>query len=360
MKTGLTIAFLLIFSITLQAQVDRDGPYILPSVGRTVSYSITDNVLKADTLKPGQSVYVRFTDHKDWDFSFKLHKTIPVPPAEYISPRKLIILSDIEGEFEAFRELMIGNRVIDKKYNWTFGKGHLVICGDLFDRGKDVMPYLWLLYKLEEDAAKNGGYVHVLLGNHDVMNMAGDLRYVAPKYQASAKLIGVDYLKLIGADTEIGKWLRSKNAIEKIGDKLFLHGGISPKINSLNLSLKAVNEKCRGYYGIPNKQLDEDGRLFMGSNGPFWYRGYFGKNSTLISTVDSTLKNFSANQIVVGHTITAENIASYYDRKVIGVDVDEHHGRHKALLYSNGEYVVVDEKGKKYPLMPAARAAEIQ
>ena len=63
---------------------------------------------------------------------------------------------------------------MDSACHWTFGKGHLVICGDLFDRGNDVTAELWLLYKLEEEAKEKGGYVHTILGNHEIMNLSGD------------------------------------------------------------------------------------------------------------------------------------------------------------------------------------------
>ncbi|MCX2473785.1 metallophosphoesterase [Pedobacter sp. MC2016-05] len=361
MKKLLLAVLILTIAMDSSAQVDQDGPYIWHTGNHTLSYSIMNNVLKIDTLKPDQDIHVGFMANKDWDFDLKLHKSIQIPPSTYKESEKLIVLSDIEGEFEAFRALMIGNNIIDKEYNWTFGKGHLVICGDLFDRGRDVMSYLWLLYKLEDEASKKGGFVHVLIGNHDVMNMAGDFRYVSDKYPASAKLIGVDYLRLIAADTEIGKWLRSKNAMEKIGDKLFLHGGISGQINALSLSLDMINDKCRSYYGVPTKQLDGESRLFMGGSGPFWYRGYFGKERTPVSTVDSTLTKFGVKHVVVGHTITADNIAAYYGGKVIGVDVDEHHGKHRALLYPSKNHVfVVDDKGKKYPLTEGAKAGEIK
>ncbi len=343
-------ALFLMISMRTFAQVEQDGPYIWHSGKQIINRYILDNVLHVDSLKEDAPIAVRFANHTDWNFSFKLHKKIVVPPASYAGVNKMFVLSDIEGEFEAFRALMIGNGVMDEKYNWTFGKGQLVICGDLFDRGKEVMPYLWLLYKLEEDAAKKGGFVHVVLGNHDIMNMAGDLRYHSPKYAASAKLMNLEYGKLIDADTEIGKWLRSKNAIEKIGDRIFMHAGISPKINATDFSLQAINDKCRSYYGIATKKLPEEGRLLMGSAGPFWYRGYFGKDRTSPATVDSTLAKFACKQIVVGHTITKENIAGYYNGKVIGVDVNEHSGDRKAVLFINNKTFVVDDKGKQQQL----------
>lgn len=362
MKIYTKVIFTLLLMTTMRsfAQVEQDGPYIWRADKQIVARYVLDNVVHVDTLKENDPIKVRFSTNSNWDFNFKLHKKITVPATAYKAADKLFVLSDIEGEFEAFRALMIGNGVIDDKYNWTFGKGQVVICGDLFDRGKEVMPYLWLLYKLEEDAVKKGGFVHIVLGNHDVMNMAGDLRYHSPKYAASAKLMGLDYGKLIDADTEIGKWLRSKNAIEKIGERIFLHAGISPQINATNFSLQDINDKCRSYYGIATKKLAEEGRLLMSSSGPFWYRGYFGKDRTHLSTVDSTLLKFNCKQIVVGHTITKENIAGYYGGKVIGIDVNEHSGNRKAVLFVGNKAYVVDDKGKQKLLEIADVVTDIE
>lgn len=344
----ISILFLLVANGVF-AQVDQDGPYLKLFGNQVVSKAVLNNIVKVDTLNQNQTIKVEFLNQKDWDFNFTLQQTVETPPSTYDAPKKLLILSDIEGEFSAFRSLMIGNKVIDKNYNWIFGKGHLVICGDLFDRGKDVMPYLWLLYKLEQSALKKGGFVHVILGNHDIMNMAGDFRYQVSKYPAAAKLFGVDYQELIAENTEIGKWLRSKNMMEKIGEGLFMHGGISEKINTLNLTLNELNQEARLCYGLKGNNLSKVGKLLMGNEGPFWYRGYFGKNN-IQQTVDNTLSKFDVKQIVVGHTITTDNIASYYNGKVIGVDVDEHHGNHKALLINGKKYFVVNENGEKSAL----------
>lgn len=56
-------------------------------------------------------------------------------------------------------------------------ENHLMIIGDIFDRGKDVPQIFWLFYKLEEEAAKAGGHVSFILGNHEPMVLANDLRY---------------------------------------------------------------------------------------------------------------------------------------------------------------------------------------
>ena len=87
-------------------------------------------------------------------FSFRLKKELTKEPAVYEMPEKLIAISDIEGEFEAFRSFLIANGVMNEKYKWTFGKGHLVTVGDFFDRGLMVTQTLWLIYHLENQAEK--------------------------------------------------------------------------------------------------------------------------------------------------------------------------------------------------------------
>jgi len=158
---------------------------------------------------------------------------------------------------------------MDKRFNWTFGSGHLVICGDLFNRGRNVTEFLWLLYRLEDKAKAAGGYVHVILGNHDIMNLSGDLRFVDRKYLLSARSLGMDYAKLYDQNTELGSWLRTKNIMEKIGDKIFVHGGISPSLLNLKLSIQQINDMARPCYATQKKDLSVMMQLVFGKDGPF-------------------------------------------------------------------------------------------
>ena len=79
-------------------------------------------------------------------------------------------------------ELLTNNKIINNDLNWDFGEGHLVIVGDIFDRGSKVNEVLWLIYKLEIQARKMGGRVHFLLGNHDYMVLQRDLRYINSRW----------------------------------------------------------------------------------------------------------------------------------------------------------------------------------
>ena len=84
-----------------------------------------------------------------------------------------------------------------------------------------VTQTLWLIYHLENQAEKAGGKVHFILGNHDLMNMNNDFRYVRKKYFTNAELMNVPYIDLYKPKTELGEWLETKNIVEKIGDYVF-------------------------------------------------------------------------------------------------------------------------------------------
>lgn len=244
---------------------------------------------------------------------------------------------------------------MDEKYNWIFGNNRLVIAGDLFDRGNEVAQYIWLLYKLEYDARSHGGDVHIVLGNHDIMNLKGDFRYVQPAYMNNAALLNESYAALYGNSTELGRWLRSKNIVEKIGDLLVLHGGVSPEAISKQFSLERINTSCRPFYDTPTKQIPDSVKAFLGNTGLFWYRDYFSKDVDCTGAIDSTCSFYGVRQIVVGHTITKENIALYRQATIVGLDVNQHKGQHAAALWERKQWQVTDNKGN-HTAMPAVTA----
>ncbi|SDF12417.1 Calcineurin-like phosphoesterase [Mucilaginibacter pineti] len=302
---------------------------------------------------------VRFEEAPLPGFSVQLKKQLLNEPGIFGPADKMLVISDMEGEFAVMRSLLLDGGVMDRNYNWTFGKGHLVVVGDHFDRGKQVTQGLWLLYRLEALAKAAGGYVHVLLGNHDIMNLSGDLRYLDKKYKNAASALGVDYMKLYGKDTELGRWLRSKNVVEQIGEALFTHGGISPAVNASKLNLQQINTACRPYYDCNKKDIPEAAQLFFGKDGPFWYRGYFYKPKADLATVEQTLSKFEVKKIVVGHSITEGNVGFYYGGKVLGVDVDAHAGDKEAAFYENGYWYKL-LNGKLSPILEDSGWLEVK
>lgn len=358
-------AFLLFGIISYGRQTNTtDGPYVFYNSGSAQVKSVVsvNGVYKAvsdsfpEKKKGGQTITVHVARHPEWDFEVRLKRRIQIPAVitKKNTEANALILSDIEGEFEPFRNLLLVAKVIDKKYNWVFGKGKLIIAGDLFDRGKQVCQFLWLLYKLEVEANKKGGQVHVILGNHDIMNLSGDFRYVEAEYMNNAKLMNETYAALYGSNTELGKWLRSKNIIEKIDGLLVLHGGISAEINKMGMPLQQINGRCRPFYEVAGRASKITDKtllpLFSGTTSPFWYRGYFLDPKASSRQVDSTLLLYGCKKIIVGHDII-DHVSSLYHGKVIGLDVDEHEGVHEGLLITKGRYFRIDDKGRKTELV---------
>jgi hypothetical protein len=332
-----------------------DGPYAFYSDGKILVKSLVNNKLKQNSFSIDQAaqnpVLVQFQDHSKWNFSVQIRNEEKNEPASFAAVSKLLVLSDIEGEFEPFRNLLLEAKVIDKDYNWIFDTGHLVICGDLFDRGEEVAQYLWLLYKLDGEAKTKGGYVHVILGNHDIMNLYGDFRYVEPKYFEVAKLMETNYGEFYTAGTVLGKWLRTKNIIEKIGNLLCLHAGISPEVNNLALSIEEINNLARGNYDNAKMDFTDNNIsvLFGGHTSPFWYRGYYVSPQAPLSQIDSTLTKFGVQHIITGHTIIADTISTHYNGKVFNVDLQLHKDNRKAeaILILDKQFYRINEKGKR-------------
>jgi 3',5'-cyclic AMP phosphodiesterase CpdA len=276
-------------------------------------------------------------------FSFKMLDKVFVQPAVYRQPRKMLAISDIEGNFIAFCKMLQKCGVIDKYLKWKFGDGHLVIVGDCFDRGEQVTECLWLIYSLEERARLEGGRVHFILGNHEIMNMNGDWRYVHPKYASSSS---VPFTALYNGNDQLWRWLCTKNIVEIIGDTLFVHGGISPELLNLKLSIMDINTLARSYYLKANQGFTDPvlRTIFSNDGSPFWYRGYYRDEATE-SNINDVLAYYKVKTIVTGHTLM-ENVTSFFDGKVINIDTDHAAGKSEALLIKKRHYYRVCNNGK--------------
>jgi hypothetical protein len=285
------------------------------------------------------------------EFTVQLKKEYKNEKPVSKEPSKIFVLSDIEGEYDYFKQLLLAAGVMDKKFNWTFGKGHFVICGDVFDRGSKVTECLWLIYFLEEKAKQADGYVHFILGNHELMNITGDLRYLNPKYLQIAQQLSVPYNNFYSKETELGRWLRSKNIMEKIGDRLFLHGGVSQYVNRLGQPVTAINSEARPYYDQANDSLMPPiAQLLLLDEGPLWYRGYFMAPLARQAQVDSTLQLFDVKKIILGHT-PVSRISTFYNNKIINLDVPHAKGASEGLLIENKKYYRIALNGDKVLLL---------
>jgi len=180
---------------------------------------------------------------------------------------RIVAVSDIHGAYDALVATLQKSSVIDGGLAWSGGETHLVITGDLLDRGPDSRHVVNLIMRLEQEAARAGGQVHQLLGNHEVMNLIGDLRYVSiPEYAAfsdeesaqereqwyqqfrRSKPADADELAVRSEFDEkappgffghrrafrkngfYGKWLLEKPLMIVINDTAFVHGGVPPYV----------------------------------------------------------------------------------------------------------------------------------
>jgi len=189
---------------------------------------------------------------------------------------RVVAVGDIHGAYDALLATLKNAGVINEHLEWSGGKTHLVFTGDLLDRGADSRQVMDLIMRLETQALAAGGQVHPLIGNHEAMNLVGDLRYVSlPEYAAfaqqesagererwfqryrSAAPVDADETQLRAAfnkrapagfyahrrafrsDGLYGKWLLDKPLMIVIDGTAFVHGGMSPYV--VKHGLQGVN-----------------------------------------------------------------------------------------------------------------------
>ncbi|MCU0459719.1 MAG: metallophosphoesterase [Bacteroidales bacterium] len=254
----------------------------------------------------------------------------------------IAVISDVHGYYDTYINHLISNGIIDKDLNWKFGKGHLVFLGDAFDRGEKVTEILWHLFRLEKQASKSGGRVHFILGNHELMILAGDLRFNNEKYMKVETITGIPYPVLYSENSVLGRWLRTKPVMITINDILFVHAGISPELVKKGLKINKVNqifhERIVGKDFYSFNDDDDDLDFLSGNDGPVWYRGYFDNNALTISSLDSILGFYEKEHIIVGHT-PQRNITTLFGNKIFGVDTGMGFGQPGYMLfYKNGHF----------------------
>ena len=203
---------------------------------------------------------------------------------------RVVVVADVHGAYQQLTELLQVTEVIDADFNWIGGDTHLVSLGDLLDRGNDSRAVMDLLMKLQEQAPLAGGRVHVIIGNHEHMNLIGDLRYVSTGEYAAfasdetqemredARLAFAAAYPNISPEEKVamfddryppgyfahraafrpsghyGRWLLSLPILVVINDSAFVHGGL-PGITA-RLSVGELNttfaEDLESYLNVAN------------------------------------------------------------------------------------------------------------
>lgn len=272
---------------------------------------------------------------------------------------KIAAVSDIHGQFGTFIHLLQKQGIIDEERHWAYDDGHLVIVGDIFDRGDMVTETLWFVFFLEKEAKKAGGDVHFLLGNHELMVMHGDIRYVNPKYRYTSGATSMMYPVLFNDKTVLGQWLRSKNISTIINDIAFVHGGFSKEVLERMESINKINEVFKNeILTAPDINFDSTSvtSLLYFDNGPLWYRGYAQPENFDTNQAEELLNLLNVKSIVVGHTSMPE-IKPLYNNKIFLIDSSMKFGDQGELLIIkdkhfyrgkyDGEVEELSPKGKK-------------
>lgn len=334
----------------------NDGPHVFwHDDTTTVVFYYCDGSLQQRTFSARDTI--RFQGFcRDTAASYAIPTSVPGRSAgEFDDVSRFLAVSDIHGELEPFAEILRAAGVIDGSGHWVFGDGHLVVLGDVFDRGPDVTECLWLIYRLEQEAGRAGGAVHFVLGNHELMVLRGDLRYVHPRYlKGIAGATRLEYDDLFGPETELGRWLRAKPAVLRLGSALFVHGGIAPAYAGARIPTETINEQARRGldYSSVALRFDDSTRQLYGSTGPFWYRGYlYGIEDrypeATAAEIDQLLAFYEVDRIIVGHS-EQDSIATRYDGRVVAIDVAvEELGGQQALLWEDGRFYRVDRDGRR-------------
>lgn len=354
--------------LALWAQIASDGPYIWrDSVGtgaRIVSVTPEGELVdqRVERLEvgaksedgTGDEAY-RFdvrTEDGQHQFRVQLHE-VERPSAIYPEASQTFVMSDPHGNFDCFQSLLRAVGVIDSTYHWTFADGHLVVIGDVMDRGVDVMPIFWLLYELEGEAQQAGGTVSFLLGNHETLVLMNDVRYTEKKYLALADTLGMKCADLYGPRTELGHWLTTRNTLMRIGRDLFVHAGLSPQFYELGMSIDSLNVTISsGLYKTKQERREASELVYtlFASDGPIWYRGLVREDEKYhpasADSLQMILDRYDVDRLFVGHTIFPE-VTEFYGGKVIGVNVDNKKARNnhrtRGVLLRGGEMIRIKD-----------------
>jgi len=246
---------------------------------------------------------------------------------------RIVAVGDVHGDYGQLVRALRAAQIIDSENRWIAGKVRLVQTGDVLDRGPDSRKAMDLLMSLEVQAARAGGAVHALIGNHEAMVLAGDWRYVHP---GEEKAFGgaEAFRKAMGPEGRYGRWIRSHNAIVKINDILFVHAGL--RADYLDRSLAEINETVR-------RELREGVTtgLCWDERGPLWDRFLsLGDEEVVARELDAVLRRHGASRMVVAHTVETEGVTARAGGRLLRIDVgmsSYYGGPAACLVIENGD-----------------------
>lgn len=300
-------------------------------------------------------------------------------PAE--AQQRIVAVGDLHGDYDVWIDIARGAGLVDGKNRWIGARTILVQTGDIADRGPDSLKIIRHLQKLQKEAPKAGGRVIVMLGNHEAMNVTGDLRYVDPGefaafkdahseafrqavWDSNSKLFIANYKtkhpemndkqirdawfsstplgmlehqRAWAPDGEIGRWIATLPAVIKIGDTLFAHGGLSAPYTAVG-GIDQINARASGAIKMRETSYSS---IINDPLGPLWYRGLITRGAAFETEVseaaaasgmparprppidqelEMVLTAFGAKRLVIGHTPNLKGIDISHGGKLVRID----------------------------------------
>lgn len=324
---------------------------------------------------------------------------------------RVVAVGDVHGAYEPFVAILREAGLIDRRDRWSGGRALLIQTGDVLDRGPHSKRVIDLLRRLEREASRAGGRVYALLGNHELMRVLGDWRYVSPEeFKAFERADSADLRETVfqrinaaaasraqaekrthdeaafraqffkdvplgfiemrvafEAMGEYGQWVRSRPTIVKVNGIGFLHGGVSDKVASLGC--QGINDAVtKELASLPTVPEEVEKLLSTSETGPLWYRGLATEpEESFAPTLATILERLRARAFVIGHTpVLPGRVATRFGGRVIQIDAGMLNGEFfpkgiPSALELRGDTLTAIYPGRREPvptpaLVPAASA----